>query len=120
MCLSSLFISGTPMTPAEDRRSLKTFNIQETKDGMILEVHVKPRSREFRIEIEADEITVHCREEPFRGKVNKELVKEFTKILHKDVELVSGFTSSNKRLLIRNTKKQDVERVLKDIAGSTG
>lgn len=86
--------------------------IQETKQGVILEVSVKPRSKEFKIVAEGDEIVVFCREEPVKGKVNKELIKELSRFFHKKVELVSGFTSRQKRLLIKDAEKSEVERVL--------
>jgi len=79
---------------------------------MILEVYVKPKSKEFRIKTEGDEIVVFCREEPFEGRVNRELIKEFRRLFRKDVEIVSGFTSREKKLLIRNAKKHEIERVL--------
>jgi uncharacterized protein YggU (UPF0235/DUF167 family) len=44
--------------------------------------------------------------------VNRELVKEFSRLFHKRVELVSGFTSKRKRLLIRNAERGEVERFL--------
>jgi uncharacterized protein (TIGR00251 family) len=84
----------------------------ETKHGVILEVSVKPSSKEFKIVTEGDEIVVFCREEPVKGKVNRELVKEFSRLFHKRVELVSGFTSKRKRLLIRNAERGEVERFL--------
>ena len=86
--------------------------VQETKQGMILEVSVKPRSKEFKIIVEGDEIVVFCREEPVKGKVNKELIKELSRLFHRKVELVSGFTSKQKRLLIKAAEKSEVERVL--------
>jgi uncharacterized protein (TIGR00251 family) len=84
----------------------------ETKHGVILEVSVKPSSKEFKIVTEGDEIVVFCREEPVKGKVNRELVKEFSRLFHKRVELVSGFTSKRKRLLIRNAERGEVEPFL--------
>ncbi|MDH5459548.1 MAG: DUF167 domain-containing protein [Candidatus Bathyarchaeota archaeon] len=86
--------------------------IDETKYGVILEVSVKPRSKEFKILAEENEIVVFCREEPVRGKVNKELIKELSKFFHKEVELISGFTSKQKKLLIKDAEKSEVERVL--------
>ena len=84
----------------------------ETKHGAILEVSVKPRSKEFKIVTEGDEIVVFCREDPVKGKVNRELVKEFSRLFHKKVELVSGFTSKQKKLLIRNAEGREVEHLL--------
>jgi len=86
--------------------------INEVEDGVILEVNVKPHAREFKIVVEGDEIVVFCLEAPVKGKVNKELLKEFSRLFHTKVELVSGFTSKQKKLLIRGFGKSKVERVL--------
>ena len=51
-------------------------------------------------------------EEPVRGKVNKELIKSSTKLLHNKVEMVSGSTSKQKKILIRNVEKSEMERIL--------
>ena len=85
--------------------------INEVKDGVILEVNVKPNSKEFKIVVEGEEIVVFCVEAPVKGKVNKELVKEFSRLFHNKVELVSGFTSRQK-LLIRGFGKSGAERIL--------
>ncbi len=86
--------------------------ITEAKDDVILEVFVKPKSKEFKIAVEADEIVIFCTEEPVKGKVNKEIIKQLGKLLHKEVELVSGSTSRQKRLLVRNTGKNELEKLL--------
>jgi len=86
--------------------------INEVKDGVILDVNVKPNSKEFKIVVEGDEIVVSCVEKPVKGKVNKELVKEFSRLFHSKVELVSGFASRQKKLLIRGFRKSEVERIL--------
>jgi uncharacterized protein (TIGR00251 family) len=86
--------------------------INEVKDGVILEVNVKPNSKEFKIVVEGDEIVVFCEEAPVKGKVNRELVKEFSRLFHNKVELVSGFTSKQKKLLIRGFGKSEVGRIL--------
>ncbi len=86
--------------------------IVEAREGLILDVHVKPRSGNFKVLVEGDEIIVHCSEEPRGGRVNRELVKELSKLFHKKVELVSGFASKEKRLLVRDAAKSEVEHVL--------
>ncbi len=86
--------------------------MQETKQGVVVEVYVKPRSKEFKIVIDKDEIVVFCKEGPFRGKVNRELVKEFSKLLRRKVTLISGFTSRQKKLLAEGAKKSEVARIL--------
>ena len=85
----------------------------QTGKDLILNVYVKPKSRDFKIEVEDDEIVVHCRQEPVGGRVNKELVKELSKVLGRRVELVSGASSRQKRLLVRGADKNEVERLLR-------
>ena len=89
--------------------------ITEMKGGCILEVSVKPRSRQFKVQLEADEIVVRTREEPVEGKVNKELVKELSRLFHRQVELVSGFTSKDKKLFVKGARKSEVEDLLKHV-----
>jgi len=88
--------------------------ITETKDGAILEVFVKPKSTKFEVTLEGDEVVVRCTEEPVKGKVNKELLKALSKLFHTNVELVSGATSRQKRLLLKNIEKSEVERILRN------
>ena len=88
-------------------------SISEAKDGIILTVFVKPNSPEFKIEFDGNEIIVHSTEEPEKGKVNKEIIKEFTKLLHTKVELTSGFTSKEKQLFVKGMGEQQVEQLLK-------
>jgi uncharacterized protein len=83
-----------------------------TKDGAVIEVVVKSNSSKFGVAVEGDEIVVRCTQEPVKGKVNKELIKEFTKLFHTQVELVSGATSKQKKLLIKNLGKSEVECLL--------
>ena len=87
-------------------------SINETKDGVIISVFVKPNSPKFRVELDGDEIVIHCTEEPVKGKVNKEIIKELSKLLHAKVELVSGFTSKQKQLFIKGIGKQQAEQLL--------
>ena len=86
--------------------------ISETKDGVVIEVFVKPKSERFELLLEGDEVIVRCTEEPVKGKVNKELLKALSKFFHTNVELVSGATSRQKRLLIKNVSKKQVETLL--------
>jgi uncharacterized protein (TIGR00251 family) len=84
----------------------------ETKDGLILEVYVKPRSKTFKVIVDKDEIVVFCQEEPVKGKVNREITRELSKLFCKKVEIISGFSSRQKKLLVKGAKKGDAERIL--------
>ena len=87
--------------------------LTETKDGVILDIFVKPNSTKFEVQVEGDEIIVHSREEPEKGKVNKEIIKEFTKLFHKKTEIVSGLTSKQKKLFVAGLRKSEAAEVLR-------
>lgn len=86
--------------------------LQETAQGVVLDVHVKPNSKEFRVELDGDELVVSCREAPVKGKVNKELLKKFSRLFARKVELVSGFTSRQKKFLISDIEVDEINRIL--------
>ena len=81
-------------------------SINETKDGVIITIFVKPNSPKFQIELDGNEIVVHSTEEPVKGKVNKEIIKEFSKLFHTKVEIIFGATSRQKKLLIKDAGKK--------------
>ena len=84
----------------------------KTDQGVVLSVYVKPDSREFTIEIEDEGLVVHCRESPMKGKVNRELTKELSKIFKKKVDITSGFTSKQKKVMIKDSSLEEVKRIL--------
>ena len=90
----------------------------ETANGVVLDVHVKPNSKVFQITIEDDELVVLCREAPVKGKVNKELLKQFSRLFGKRVELISGFTSRQKKFLVREVDAEEVNRILASASSS--
>jgi hypothetical protein len=91
-------------------------NINQTQDGTILKVFVKPNSPKFKIEFNDDEVVIYSTEEPIKGKVNREIVKKLSKMLSLEVEIISGLTSKQKVLLIKDAKRETVETNLRSIA----
>jgi len=87
-------------------------SIKETKDGTTITVFVKPKASKFALERDGNEIIVNSTEQPVKGKVNKEILKEASKIFSFRVEIVSGLTSRKKVLLIRGANKAQVEAAL--------
>jgi uncharacterized protein YggU (UPF0235/DUF167 family) len=51
-------------------------NLTETKDGTLIMVFVKPNQPRFEVKIDGDEIFIFSSEEPVKGKVNKEIIKD--------------------------------------------
>ena len=91
-------------------------SIKETKDGIVISIFVKPNAPKFKIEFDGKEIVVHATDEPEKGKVNKEIIKELSKILHVKVEFASGLTSKQKQLFVKGLDKQRVEQLLKAVS----
>ena len=87
-------------------------SIKETNDGVIITIFVKPNASKFSIKLEGEEIVVHSTEEPVKGKVNKEILKEFSKLLHAKVEFVSGATSRQKQMFVQGISKRQAEQLL--------
>ncbi len=85
--------------------------VQETAQGTVIEIYVKPNSKQFQLEIEDNKFVVYCRERPIKGKVNKELVKGLTRIFKKKIEILSGLTSRQKRILIRDADGEEVRKI---------
>lgn len=86
----------------------------KTKDGVILEIQVKPKSKNFRIRVN-DELVIFCRQQPVKGKVNRELIKELSKIFERQIEIVSGLRSKVKKVLIRKIAEEDVFKALESL-----
>jgi uncharacterized protein (TIGR00251 family) len=86
--------------------------ISETKDGVVIEIFVRPNSSKFEIAVDGEELVVRCTEEPVKGKVNREIVKELSKLLHCKVEIVAGLTSKQKRIVVKGLEKEVIERLL--------
>ncbi len=91
-------------------------SVSEIKGGVILTIFVKPNSAKFKVEFDGNEIVVHSTEEPVKGKVNKEIIKEFTKLLQAKVEFAAGLTSKQKQLFVVGITKQHAENLLKSLS----
>jgi uncharacterized protein (TIGR00251 family) len=88
-------------------------SIKETGDGVLITIFVKPNSPKFAIELEEAGVVVYATEEPEKGKVNKEILKELSRFFQKKVEMVSGSTSRQKQLAVIGVKKAEIEQLLK-------
>ncbi len=86
--------------------------ILKAKEAIVLKVHVKPRSESFKIQVN-DELVIFCKEQPVEGKVNRELIKKFSKIFKKKIKIVSGFRSRTKTILIEDATEEEVLKTLK-------
>jgi uncharacterized protein (TIGR00251 family) len=84
----------------------------QTNQGILLNVFVKTNSKRFQIEFENNQIIVMCPENPEKGKVNKYLIRSFSKLFGCENILVSGFTSKKKIFLINNIEIEEAKKIL--------
>ena len=84
----------------------------QAAEGVVLAVYVKPNSKSFGIEFEGDELVVSCCESPVKSRVNRELVKELSRLFDRKVVLISGFHSRHKKILISNIEAYEVNQIL--------
>lgn len=94
-------------------------SISENKEGILLSIYVKPKSPKFKIELDDSELVVYSTEEPEKGKVNKEIVKELTRLFNCQAEMVSGFTSRQKKFFLKGISQKQAEDILKSVIGKT-
>ena len=84
----------------------------KTAQGIVLDVYVKPNSKEFQIKAEEDGLVVFCRGTPVKGRVNRELTKELSRLFRRRVEILSGFSSRQKKILIKNIEAKEAKQIL--------
>ena len=87
----------------------------KAKEGTVISVFVKPKQAKYSIAIDGDDILIFSTEEPVKGRVNKEILKALSKLFKSEVEIMSGSTSRQKQILIRNLEKNEVECLLRNL-----
>ncbi|AEF96275.1 DUF167 family protein [Methanotorris igneus] len=92
--------------------------IKETKEGILIDIDVTPNAKKNEIgsiNEWRNRLEVKIKAMAKDGKANKEIVKLFKNIFKKDVEIVSGLTSPQKTLLIKDAKKEEVIKILENL-----
>ena len=92
-------------------------NIREVEGGVVVSVKVQPNASKDRIIGEyADQIKIAVTVAPERGKANKAVIKVLSKLFGvktSDIEIVSGETSRDKKVFIRDINEEDFNRIIK-------
>ncbi|NYB26614.1 MAG: YggU family protein [Methanobacteriaceae archaeon] len=89
--------------------------VKEIEEGVLVDIEVSPNSDKFSISGYnewRDEIQLRIKSIPQKGKANKEIIKEFTKLTNSKVEIVSGLKSQHKTLKIYDLSKQEFLNIL--------
>lgn len=90
--------------------------LEERDDRVLLKVKVRPGSDRFKVgEVDPwrSQLKVRVGSEARRGEANRELLEELGSVLDKDVRIVSGERSREKKLLVEGATKGGVVGKLK-------
>ena len=91
-------------------------NIREVEGGIVVSVKVQPNASKDRVIGEhAGQIKIAVTVAPEKGKANKAVIKVLSKLLGvktSGIEIVSGETSRDKKVFIRNISKENFNRVV--------
>jgi uncharacterized protein (TIGR00251 family) len=87
--------------------------MKETRDGLIIEVMVKPNSKRFALTRKDGQLILEVTSPPREGKANMEIIKGLKRLFGKDVEIVRGLKSKDKVILVRGANADEVERLTK-------
>ncbi len=80
---------------------------------IIVEVKVKPGSKTNSLEFFDGILSVHIKERPVKNKANLALLKYLKGVFGKEVEILSGLSSKNKKIAIKNLSKSEYENIIK-------
>jgi uncharacterized protein len=89
--------------------------ITSIKDGVLLEIVVSTKSDKFRITGYNEwrkAVEIKIKAIPQKGKANKEIINEFSKITNSSVEIVSGHKSHHKTLKIYDLNEEELLKIL--------
>lgn len=89
--------------------------IEETSEGLLITIHVKPSSKKTLLTHEYGELVFYTREPPVKGKANRSLIKYLAKTLgapQSAILIVRGEKSRDKVVLVRGLSKEEVVRRL--------
>jgi len=80
----------------------------------IFDVKVKTNAKEARIRRKNLTLFVDVKAQPKEGKANEELLKQLKKLFKRDIEIVKGHSSKEKKVLVHNLTPQDASKILSE------
>lgn len=86
--------------------------IRQTEKGVIIKVRVKPNAKSFGFAIKDGHLIIEVASHPRRGRANLEVVKGLKKVFGKDAEIVKGFKSREKVILVKGMNTDEINRFL--------
>jgi uncharacterized protein (TIGR00251 family) len=89
--------------------------IKETEGGILVDIEVSANASNFEIygyNSWRERLEIRIKAIPQKGKANKEIIKEMSKLTKMDVEIISGIKSHQKTLLIKKLSRDDFINII--------
>lgn len=87
----------------------------QIKDGVLLNVEVSTKSDKFTISGYNEwrkTVEIRIKAVPQKGRANKEIINEFSRLTGKKVEISSGLKSHHKVLKIYDAEEKDILKII--------
>ena len=89
--------------------------LKKTSNGVIININVKPQSKNFEVKLSESEITIFCKSPPIGGKANREVMKELSKIFKHKVIIIAGYKKNTKIILVEGITLESARSALEDL-----
>jgi len=90
--------------------------IKETANGVIIQIHVLPRSSKCEVVgWQGDSLKIKITAPPLEGRANEECIRflaESLGVKKARINIISGLKSRNKTVAVEGLKKEDVETII--------
>ncbi len=83
--------------------------LKQTKNGVLIEVRVKPNSKRFALLRKGEKLILEVTSPPREGEANLEIIKGLKRMFGRNVEIVKGPKSRNKVILVSGAALQEIE-----------
>lgn len=86
--------------------------IQETGDGLIVSVKVRPNSAGLALYKKGDDVILELASPPREGMANQEIMSGLPKLLRCEVRILRGTQSKRKLLLLKGISEEELKAFL--------
>ncbi|ADP77185.1 protein of unknown function DUF167 [Methanothermus fervidus DSM 2088] len=90
--------------------------IMKKGSDVLLQIHVIPSSKKFGIEKYDSwrkRLYVTVKSPARKGKANKEIIEEFSKLFNKEVKIVKGIKSRDKTLVVKDVEYKKIMEIIR-------
>lgn len=96
--------------------------VKEVDDGILVDIEVSTKSNKFEVAGYNEwrkRIELRIKSPPLKGKANKEIIQEFSKLTKKDIWIIAGLKSRQKTLKIFGMSKDEFFNILNSLTNSS-